>query len=239
MSRYAPNLSCTGLALALFATAVVAETAGTSSVRDQIIAAGHAQGVAITPQISVNRGFPACSAPLTVTPANDRWTSVTLACPGATGWTRTIRTTAPISPHNPETGTRMAQPMVTAWVLVESLPRGTILQAADLTQTDLTAAGHTDLVQNSDTAIGRVLRSNLSAGQPLLGRHLAPDTAVKRDRPVSITIAAAPILIEAAGIALEDGQLGEDIRVRNTASDRIIHVTVTGPNKVSVQPNMR
>ena len=47
------------------------------------------------------------------------------------------------------------------------------------------------------------------------------------------------IRIEAAGVALEPGQLGQDIRVTNAGSGEVVHVTVTGRNKVMVRPNIR
>lgn len=231
----APLWRALGLGLGLLGGPLAAQDG--AELRAQIIAAGAAAGVTITPQLSANRGFPPCPAPVTITASDAAWSRVTLSCPA--GWTRVIRTDATPSaplPRADAPGPGLTTPAV---VLTESLPRGTVLQPHHLTRTLIAAHGQTDLVQALDSAIGRGLRSNLGAGQPLLGRHLAPDTAVRRDRPVTITISAAPILIEASGIAIEDGQIGQDIRVRNTSSDRIVHVTVTGPNKVAVQPNIR
>ena len=209
------------------------------NLRDAITAYAARNGVEITPHISANRPFPSCSRPVDIAPVQDDWANIRVTCADQPGWQRVIRTTA-LARHQPRAPEQdQVAHTDSAIVLTESLPRGTILQPEHLTQTPVGAAGHTDLVQDIAFATGRRLRSNLGAGQALLGRHLEPDTAVQRDRAVTITMSAAPIQIEAAGTALEDGQLGEVIRVRNTSSDRVMHVIVVAPNKVTVLPNTR
>lgn len=127
----------------------------------------------------------------------------------------------------------------TALMLTESLPRGTVLQAEHLRVAGIAANAQGDLVESMQTALGRRLKSNLGAGQPLLARHLEYEWLVDPDGPVTIVTAVGGIRIEASGIALEPGQLGQDIRVTNAASGQVVHVTVTGRNKVTVRPNIR
>jgi len=104
---------------------------------------------------------------------------------------------------------------------------------------DIAAAGQGDLIALPESAIGRSLRVNLGAGQALLGRHLEHDWQVEKGAPVTIASGAGPILIQTSGVALEPGQLGQAIRVSNARSGQLVHVIVTGPNKVTVRPNMR
>lgn len=56
---------------------------------------------------------------------------------------------------------------------------------------------------------------------------------------MTIAGGAGPVRIQTGGVALEPGQLGQAIRVTNARSGRLVHVIVTGPNKVTVRPNMR
>jgi len=72
-----------------------------------------------------------------------------------------------------------------------------------------------------------------------LARHLDHDWQVTDGGPVTIVTILGGIRIEAAGVALEPGQLGQDIRVTNAGSGEVVHVTVTGRNKVMVRPNIR
>ena len=124
-------------------------------------------------------------------------------------------------------------------MLAESLPRGTILEAAHLREAPIGTRTSGDLIVSLETAIGRRLKSNLGAGQPLLARHLDHDWQVTDGGPVTIVTILGGIRIEAAGVALEPGQLGQDIRVTNAGSGEVVHVTVTGRNKVMVRPNIR
>ena len=187
--------------------------------------------------ISQYRTFPPCPKPPTVTPLGGDWQSVRLSC-GDTGWQRTLRVRggrpAPRSARDPD-----ARPADLVIVLRESLPRGTVIEAAHLDLAER-PAGHRDgLVVRKATAIGRRLRTNLGAGQALLGRHLDHDWTVTEGAPVTITNATAGVRIEAAGVALENGQMGQEIEVANARSGDALQGVVTGPNKVKVLPNMR
>ena len=194
-----------------------------------------------TPVLSAHRRFPDCATTPTVTPRAGSWQAVTLACEGMEGekgWRRVVRVKG--GRAAPRDAGGMAEPDRTrALVLRESLPRGTVLTSAHLTTAEIPAAGRDDLVRAPATALGRTLKVNLGAGQALLGRHLDHDWAVEEGARVTITGSDGPIRIETAGVATEPGQLGQDIRVRNARSGRFVDVTVTGPNKVAVRPNMR
>lgn len=190
------------------------------------------------PVVSANRPYPPCADPLDVAPHQGGWQAVQVTCAGPGGWSRVIRIeggiAAPRLPGVPED-----QPQRPALVLAESLPRGTVLDAGHLREAPIGARARGDLVVSLDSAIGRRLKSNLGAGQPLLARHLEHDWQVAEGGPVTIATNLGGIRIEAAGVALEPGQLGQDIRVTNAGSGEVVHVTVTGRNKVTVRPNIR
>lgn len=190
------------------------------------------------PVLSANRGYPPCPATPRIAPYRGGWQAVSLTCDGAGGWTRVIRI------QGGQAGARVSGPPTeaperAALVLAESLSRGTVLRAEHLREVDIAATGQGDLVVDVGTAIGRRLKSNLGAGQPLLARHLAHDWQVEEGGPVLIVTGVGGIRIEATGVALESGQLGQDIRVTNAGSGQVVHVTVTGRNKVTVRPNIR
>jgi len=187
--------------------------------------------------ISSHRGFPPCPSAPTVGPHAGGWQAVRITCDAA-GWHRVIRIRD--GQAAPRIGGGDVDSAKTpALVLTESLPRGTVLNPAHLEQVDIAAAGQGDLIALPESAIGRSLRVNLGAGQALLGRHLEHDWQVEKGAPVTIASRAGPILIQTSGVALEPGQLGQAIRVSNARSGQLVHVIVTGPNKVTVRPNMR
>lgn len=212
-----------------------------AAVRALIAEAGRAAGVTADPVLSARRGFPPCGADLLVAPMDDGWRAVRVSCDGTGAWSRVIRLRGGSAPA-PASGTgapKLERPARAALVLIQSLARGTILRAEHLETRDVPAAGQHAALRDPGEAIGRRLRGNLGAGQPLLARHLEQDWAVTEGAPVTIVAGDGRASIEVAGAALENGQMGEAIRARNRSSGQIVHARVVGPNKVAVRPNMR
>jgi len=191
------------------------------------------------PVLSPYRGFPPCTTDPIITASKTGWSAVEITCPDPDGWSRRVRIAGgtPVARAARQTGT--AGPRETAIVLIDSLPKDTILTAGHLEARDIPSTGQDGRVTDMSSAIGRRLKANLGAGQALLARHLDHDWMVREGAPVTIQIQTGPILIETGGVALQSGQLGEAIRVSNARSGRPIHVTVTGPNKTKVRPNIR
>lgn len=63
---------------------------------------------------------------------------------------------------------------------------------------------------------------------------LEPPYIVFAKRRVNILTRIGHIRVESAGIALEDGTKGQQIKVQNVSSKRVIRAIVTGPNQVEV-----
>ena len=187
--------------------------------------------------VSRHRVYPSCPTRPTVSPIDGGWQAVRVSC-DAIGWSRTIRVEGGRPPSrkvDPSDDRGLGKVIV----VKESLPRGTLITASHLEVSHRRSAHLDGLVTRKETAIGRKLKINLGAGQALLARHLQHDWQVEEGEPVTITGGSGPITIEASGVALENGQLGQAIRVTNARSGELVHVVVTGPNKVQVLPNMR
>lgn len=192
-----------------------------------------------TPVLSPHRGFPPCTASPAISPSQGSWSKVEITCPDPQSWTRTVR----INGGQPMTRAARAEapktPVTEAILLVDSLPKGTVLSRDHLVTGTAPGIGQDGQVTDVTRALGRRLKVNLGAGQALLARHLDHDWLVREGSPVTIQVDTGAILIETGGVALQSGQLGEAIRVSNARSGRTLHVTVTGPNKTKIRPNIR
>lgn len=191
------------------------------------------------PVVSLHRGFPPCASQPDISPSESGWGAVDITCLDTQGWSRRIRITggqAVTGAPRPATTDSLSSPAI---VLTDSLPKGTVLSRDHLAIGTLSGIGQDGQVSNMDNIIGRRLKVNLGVGQALLARHLDYDWLVREGNPVTIQVDTGPILIETGGIALQSGQLGEAIEVSNVRSGRTIHVTVIGPNKTKVRPNIR
>jgi flagella basal body P-ring formation protein FlgA len=61
---------------------------------------------------------------------------------------------------------------------------------------------------------------------------------VREGEPVAIESVSGEMVISMAGIALEDGQIGDFIEVQNLRSRKTLHGIVGDGKKIGVSPNM-
>ncbi|MEZ5558420.1 MAG: flagellar basal body P-ring formation chaperone FlgA [Pseudomonadales bacterium] len=77
---------------------------------------------------------------------------------------------------------------------------------------------------------------NLSAGTVLVPAQLKEPLAVLRGDRVHLSARRGAALIATQGEALDNGSVGDQIRVRNLTSERIVHAWISAPGRVSTSP---
>jgi flagella basal body P-ring formation protein FlgA len=125
--------------------------------------------------------------------------------------------------------------MLEAAVLTHHLHPGTILQAEDLRASRVRLnllRGGTPIAISA--ALGQALRHDLPPGQPLTTGDVARPVLVARNSSVRIRLDSGEISLSARGLALEDGGIGETVRVQNPTSKAIVLATVTSAGEVRV-----
>lgn len=85
-------------------------------------------------------------------------------------------------------------------------------------------------------ALGKVARRSLSAGQVLTLNQLSVPMAVEKGERVHIVAHSGRVQIQAYGTALASGAIGDQIRVQNDMSERIIQPWIVAPGRVSTVP---
>lgn len=104
-----------------------------------------------------------------------------------------------------------------------------ILAERDVGQ--LTQGYMTDLSQVD----GKKLTRSVQTDQVLATTHVAMAEVIRKGDQVVINARSGAISVKMPGEALSDGGVGEQIRVRNTRSQRIVRGRVLGPGAVEVQ----
>lgn len=183
------------------------------------------------------RAYPACEVAPAITAHLGDWSTVDLTCP-APQWVRAFRIKAAKAGAWTATDKAQTAEMRPAVVLTRSLSKGTTLQAADLVLADVPALGADTVFSDPAQLVGRVLTVHLGEGQRLQPRHLAPDYLVRKDGPVAITAGQGGFAVGMAGVALEDGEIGAVVLVRNLSSNRELRAIVAGPQIVTVATNI-
>ncbi|RMD47234.1 MAG: flagella basal body P-ring formation protein FlgA, partial [Aquificota bacterium] len=84
---------------------------------------------------------------------------------------------------------------------------------------------------NIKDVLGKKVRFSIRKGEPITYSKLQKEFLVLRNTNVEVIYKKKNFLIKLIGIALENGEFGDLIKVRNTSSGKIILCKVIGRNK--------
>ncbi len=121
---------------------------------------------------------------------------------------------------------RVAYPWREA-VAAADLPAGTVLTEENITVRN--RSSHRPQENNWSPPVGRITTRPVSAGTVLrdnMLRSSQPETVVKRNETVVMSIDGGGFTLRWLGRALQDGRPGEIIRVRNVDSNRVVSARV-------------
>lgn len=125
-------------------------------------------------------------------------------------------------------------------VVVRRIARGEVIREDDLAWLKLRVGRVTrDTVTDFDGIIGMTPRRALSPDKPIVGADIQRPVVVTKNSVVTMTLRVANMIITARGRAMENGAMGDAIRVMNTHSQRVIDAEVAGPDAVIVWPATR
>lgn len=139
-------------------------------------------------------------------------------------------------PATPRERAEPAAGMALAVVVVQPLTRGQRVSAEDIAT--LPTPNRLGIIREPESVIGRRVRMSLVPDQAILERHLEPDHHVSQSEKITLHLLQGGIEIGISAVALEDGWLGDRIRVRPWNSERIVQAEIIAPGQVRVRPNM-
>ena len=119
-------------------------------------------------------------------------------------------------------------------VLNKSLGQGAVIGKADLDWIKLPAERAADYLRQASDLVGMELRRQMPEQTALRPQDLLPARVVLRGQMVTMQINLPSMQITAQGRALQDGAVGDVIRVTNTQSNRVVEATVAGTGVVLV-----
>ena len=82
--------------------------------------------------------------------------------------------------------------------------------------------------------LGRKTKTSLREGTVLLSRHLVPNWTIQAEQQVDIENTLSGINVTTVGIALENGHVGDIIKVKNLNSDTVIEGFVINRKKIKI-----
>ena len=128
------------------------------------------------------------------------------------------------------------EPLLAIPVLARRMRRNDVIGAGDIiwieVPDDNRAATY---VRDADSLIGMSLSQGGIPGRPIQLGAVSPPLVVTRNEPVTMLLQRGALAVSARGRAMEDGAIGDRIRVANVDSSRVVDARVIGPGTVAVQ----
>jgi flagella basal body P-ring formation protein FlgA len=120
-------------------------------------------------------------------------------------------------------------------IALKPLAPGSTIGDSDvqLAETDITQLLGQYLT-NLDEAVGMSAKRSISQGKPLISQQLVPPLLIHRGDSVVIVADSGGISVKSTGTALTDGRRGEQIRVKNQGSARVIDARVSERGEVQI-----
>lgn len=177
------------------------------------------------PEIDPRRRFMPCHQPLKVsaTAKELRPGPITLkvSCDGEKPWLIHLRVNVHL--------------YRTVLVLTHTLPRGALLTDDAITM-EKKDVSHLNgrYMSDKSLAVGKILKASVAAGTLLHHEQLLPPKMIHKGDEVSIRTAHPLIDVGVPGVALSDGEEGQQISVRNTRSGQVVRGRVAAPGVVEV-----
>ncbi len=133
-----------------------------------------------------------------------------------------------------------AYPITEVPILLRTLRRGEVIGEHDFEwqaiRGDTSRQGY---ATDPDQVIGMAVKRGVKAGTPIRLMDLQPPILVRKGSLVIITLRQGNMSLTAQGKALDNGALGDTVRVVNVQSKQTIEATVSGSDRVSVTPVSR
>ncbi|MBO4520693.1 MAG: flagellar basal body P-ring formation protein FlgA [Alphaproteobacteria bacterium] len=121
-------------------------------------------------------------------------------------------------------------------VAARDLKAGQIITADDILTKRVAqeASGRASDQTKAEDLIGKEVKRPLRSGQTIQTNDVRAQVMVAKGKIVTLNFAKGGIILSAQGKALENGGLGDTVRVMNSQSKTVVQGTVTGPETVSI-----
>jgi len=129
----------------------------------------------------------------------------------------------------------LASDMFSVAAAEELVAARNIRAGAVITATDIVSPSDLDAMRRAVNIIGMEAVRTFYQGQPLREDNLRKPTLVKRNAIVHMEFSQGSMIINAEGRALDQGGLGDRVRVMNLISKRVVVATVSGTDSVKAK----
>ena len=172
------------------------------------------KGMESYPAINTNKKFPPCESPLAIFPMFQGWSTVEVVCTeSGNNWKVLVRTRAYSNDLRSNSPTIQKQGNL-AIIATKSLTKGHLITEKDIQLVEVKKSIGTGTFRKKVDLIGRKLKNSVSVGFALRSRHLEPNWVIMIGDKIDIVQTGSMFNVSVLGMALQNGQEGEKIKVR-------------------------
>ncbi|SMP13601.1 flagella basal body P-ring formation protein FlgA [Desulfurobacterium pacificum] len=113
------------------------------------------------------------------------------------------------------------------------IPKGKVISGADVVVKGIPQSKARDGIASLSEVVGKVAKRDFRAGEVIKRRDLVPNFIVFKGKPVKVIYDSGGIHIELLGVPMENGALGDIIRVKNISTGKQLICKVIGKNTVT------
>ncbi len=106
------------------------------------------------------------------------------------------------------------------------IPKGKLIDESDFVLKRERLRSFASHILHPNQLIGQVAKRTIKAGQLIREYMVEPNYAVKKRKQVKVVYQKGAIRIELLGLALENGRVGDIIRVKNLSSNKVLRCKV-------------
>lgn len=185
----------------------------------------------IVAKVNANRIFFECLVEPSVEQRNkDDLSTLSFKCnQNENPWQIFIRTEPSQSSHDLDQGSSAL--LVSA---AKPIKKDSVIQSADLVLVESTKRNTQSYFKNLNDVIGRKAKRTIYRDQLIKPQHVTTLWLIEADQSVLIVNKIGRIRVETTGIALENGQKNDIIKVKNSISGEIVSGIVESEKNISV-----
>ena len=186
-------------------------------------------------KLNANRVFFECDAKYSIEPRNQNdLSTLRFKCnQNENPWQILIRTKQ--RPSSTVTGQSSSNLLVSA---AKPIKKGSVIQSEDLVLVEATKRNTQSYFSSVNDVIGRKAKRTIYRDQLIKPQHVTTLWLINTDQSVMIVNLAGRIRVETVGVALENGQKNDIIKVQNVVSGEIVSGIVESEKNISVLTKM-
>ena len=205
-----------------------AATMNGSELKERISKWLKTKGVNTQVEILDNIKYPYCNEKdLLISDISGSYRLIKVNCIGEDKWSFIVR-----NKQNVESNKNKSKNKVNVLALKNGLKSGTIINENDIIVIKKSVKDKNDLVKNKTDLIGKKLKKSINSNRPIYHSNLEKDWLIQKNSSIIIENKIGSITVKDKGIALENADFMDVLKVKNIKSGKIIYGFAKNQKKV-------